>query len=242
VIRTFLNIRSIHVLSGDGETVDRRRVRCPAEARDVVLEKCLACAESGGIVRDPGDRLEYASCGHAGAEAEARREEVAASDHTPVSAVMTADVFAVRADVSLDALTEILLERGIGGVPVVDEDCRPVGVVSKTDLVEQRFVAGDTSEAAARGWQASAGHYRLQAGPGVHAEPLPGESVDDVMTRTALTVPERTPLAEAAELMSRRGVHRVLVVSGDGTLAGILTSTDIMRWVARRTREARPPA
>lgn len=238
----FLDIRSIHVLGGDGETLDRRRVRCPAEARDVPLERCLSCAESGGIVRDPEDRLEYASCRHAGAGAAARRDEAGAWEDIPVSAMMTADVLAVRPDVSLDALTEILLARGIGGVPVVDEEGRPVGVVSKTDLVEQHFVTGDTGEATARGWHASAGHYRVQAGPGLHTERLPRESVDDVMTRAALTVPERTPLAEAAELMSRRGVHRVLVVSEDGTLAGIVTSTDIMRWVARRNSEAHPPA
>jgi CBS domain-containing protein len=188
-------------------------------------------------------RIEYASCRHAGAGAEARRENTrAAADETPVSAVMTTDVFAVRPDVSLEALMGLFLERGFGGVPVVDEEGRPVGVVSKTDLLEQRFVAGDTGEATARGWQASRGHYRVQLGPGVHAEQLARESVAEAMTRAALTVPENAPVAQAAALMAARGIHRVLVVSADGRLSGIVTSSDVMRWIAERAGRLQPEA
>jgi CBS domain-containing protein len=157
-------------------------------------------------------------------------------DHTPVSAVMTSDVFAVRADVSLEALTDVLLERGIGGAPVVDEEGRPVGVVSKTDLLDQRFVTGDTGEAMARGRQVSRGHYRVQLGPGVHAEALPYDSVADAMTRAAITLTENDPVARAAAIMVTQGIHRVLVVSDDGKLSGIVTGSDIMRWVAQRAR------
>ncbi len=157
-------------------------------------------------------------------------------DHTPVSAVMTSDVFAVRADVSLEALTDVLLQRGIGGAPVVDEEGRPVGVVSKTDLLDQRFVTGDTGEAMARGRQVSRGHYRVQLGPGVHAEALPYDSVADAMTRAAITLTENDPVARAAAIMVTQGIHRVLVVSDDGKLSGIVTGSDIMRWVAQRAR------
>lgn len=232
---TLLEIRNVHVLSGDGETADFRRVRCPAEARTVPLDQCLACAESAGVSPGPVARIEYASCRHAGAGTVARREDVrAAAEHTPVSAVMTTDVLAVRPDVSLETLTELFLERGFGGAPVVDPEGRPVGVISKTDLLERHFVAGDTGEATSRGWQSSQGRYRVQLGPGIHAEQLPGDSVDQAMTRGVLTVPEDTSVSRAAALMGARGVHRLLVVSEDGRLSGIVTSSDIMRWLAGR--------
>lgn len=237
MIRTLLDIQNVHVLSGDGQTVDFRRVRCPVHGGTVTFEQCLSCAESGGSAGGPPGRIEYASCRHAGAGAEARREDSGpVMDHTPVSAVMTSDVFAVRADVSLEALTDVLLERGIGGAPVVDEEGRPVGVVSKTDLLDRRFVAGDTGEASARGWQASRGHYRVQPGPGIHVEPLPYDSVADAMTRAATTLPENAPVARAAATMVTQGIHRVLIVSDDGRLSGIVTASDIMRWIARRAR------
>jgi CBS domain-containing protein len=237
VIRTLLNIQSLDVLSGDGQTADFRRVRCPVRDRTVTLEQCLSCPESEGVARDATGRIEYASCRRAGAGAEARRDAPGAvMNHTPVSAVMTSDVFAVRPDVSLEALMDVLLERGIGGAPVVDEEGRPVGVVSKTDLLDQRFVAGDTGEAIAPGRQVSRGHFRVEVGPGVHAEALPYDSVADAMTRAAITLPEDAPAAEAAAIMVRQGIHRVLVVADDGKLSGIVTSSDIVRWVARRAR------
>jgi CBS domain-containing protein len=213
-----LEIQSVHVLSGDGQTVGLRRVRCPVHAATVKLERCLSCPVSGGVARDATGRIEFASCRHASAIAEARRQ-VRVTDHTPVSAVMTTDVFAVREDVTLRALGAVLLDRGIGGAPVVDEDGRPIGVVSRTDLLDQRFVAG-----------AEVG--RLLAGP------PPSGSVADAMTRAATTVPETASAAEAAAIMVRRGIHRVLVVSDDGRLSGIVTGSDIMRWVMRRARGA----
>lgn len=230
-----LDVQNLHVLSGDGRTMDFRRVRCPVHARTVTFEECLSCPESSGVAHDPTGRIEYASCRKAGAGAEARRGEAGTMDQTPVSAVMTTDVFAVRPDVSLESLTDVLLERGIGGAPVVDAEGRPLGVVSKTDLLDQRFVAGDTGEAMARGRQVSRGHYRVELGPGVHAEALPYDSVADAMTRAAITLPEDAPVSRAAAMMVGRGIHRVLVVSHDGRLSGIVTGSDIMRWVAGRS-------
>lgn len=237
MIRTLLDIQKLHVLSGDGQIADLSRVRCPIQARTVTFEQCLSCPESGGIARDATGHIEYASCRRAGAGAEARRDAPgAAMNHTPVSAVMTTDVFAVRPDVSLEALMDVFLERGIGGAPVVDEEGRPVGVVSKTDLLEQRFVAGDTGEAMAPGRHVSRGQFRVELGPGVHAEALPYDSVANAMTRAAITLPENAPVADAAAIMVRQGIHRVLVVADDEKLSGIVTSSDIVRWVARRAR------
>ncbi|BDG02901.1 CBS domain-containing protein [Anaeromyxobacter oryzae] len=243
MIRTLLDIRNIHVLSGDGQAAELQRVHCPAHDRTVALEQCLACAESGGVTHDAVTHLEYASCRQVGAGAEARREEARkAAERAPVSAVMTRDVFAVRPDLGLEAVTELLLERGFGGAPVVDGEGRPIGVVSRTDVLDHRFDAGDTGEAMAAGARVSRGHYRVELGRGVHAEPPPDGSVADVMTRSPLTVPESAPVAEAATLMAERGIHRALVVANDGRLSGIITTSDIVRWVAERGRQRHPRA
>ena len=235
MVPTLLEIGNVHVLSGDGQALDFRRIRCPAHGRTVNLEACLSCTEHGGIERGPAGRIEYATCRHAGAGTDARHGDPPAwVDPTPVSDVMTADVFAVRPDVSLESVVDVMLERGYGGVPVVDDEGRPVGVVSKTDVLDRRFVEGDTGEAVARGWQASRGRYRVQLGPGVHAQTLPSHSVAEAMTRVALTVREDAPVSEAAALMATRGIHRVLVVSDDGRLSGIVTANDIMRWLAQQ--------
>ena len=224
-----LEIRHLHVLSGIGPGGDHRTVSCPTDGRSVPLERCLACADSGGLVPASHAHGEFVSCRRA-----AGRGAAAPLERTPVRAIMSTDVFAVRPDVSLETFTELLLERGFGGAPVVDEDGRPIGVVSASDLLDERFIAGDTREEPSPAWDASRGPLWVELGRGVHAEAIPQGSVAEIMSRVALTVDEDTLATEAAARMAERGIHRVVVVSGDGRVAGILTTSDIVRWVARR--------
>jgi CBS domain-containing protein len=165
-----------------------------------------------------------------------------AAERTPVSAVMTTEVWAVQQEVGLEVLTDLLLARGLDGVPVVDADGHPSGIVSQTDLVRERFFTGDTGEAMGPGRHASRGHYRVEIGPGVHAEALPRTSVADAMTCAAFSVSERASVAQAVMLMASKGVHRVPVVSDDGRVAGMITSLDVLRWLARQGGHPVPEA
>ena len=56
-------------------------------------------------------------------------------------------------------------------------------------------------------------------------------TVGEVMSHNLLTVDSTTPLAQAAERMSGRGVGAILVLSGD-SVTGILTERDVLRAVA----------
>jgi CBS domain-containing protein len=56
-------------------------------------------------------------------------------------------------------------------------------------------------------------------------------TVGEVMSRNLLTVDPTTPLAEAAQRMSERGVGAALVLSNDH-VSGILTERDVLRAVA----------
>lgn len=226
-----LEIRTLRVASGDGSCAEFRTVRCPRQDRAMMLERCLACPDSGGLAQGPAARNEWLWCRGPVAAGEAPRRGSLA-ERTPVHRVMTTRVTAVRPDVSLESLAELFLDLGIGGAPVVDDVGRPVGVVSKTDLVRDRFEQGDTAETDVRRGPGAPG--RVEVGPGFHAEALPRATVSDVMTRTAFTVSEEAPLAQAAALMAFEGVHRVPVVSEDGRIAGMVTTLDLLRWLARQ--------
>jgi len=121
-----------------------------------------------------------------------------------VADVMSRVVVCVRADLAGAALARLLVERGIGGAPVVDRDGRPVGVVSKTDVLR----------AVARG----ADLTRL--------------TVDDMMMPVAFVVDEDATLARAAALMATEGIHRIPVVNRAGAVVGIVTPLDVARWLA----------
>ncbi len=49
--------------------------------------------------------------------------------------IMTRDVAFVTADTHICDVARLLIERGISGVPVVDADHRPVGMISEGDLI-----------------------------------------------------------------------------------------------------------
>jgi|ERR1043165_1719357 acetoin utilization protein AcuB len=54
---------------------------------------------------------------------------------TPISDVMTSDPLTVAPDDELQDAVELLLEEKIGGVPVVDESERLVGIVTYIDIL-----------------------------------------------------------------------------------------------------------
>lgn len=230
-----VEIRNLHILFGDGRTSDLRSVRCPVKGRAMAVEECLACREAGSVVRAPRALTSYVACRGAGEEPRAPAAAADAAGRVPVHAVMETDVLAVSPDVSLEALTNLLLERGMGGAPVVDQDGRPAGMISKTDLVSERLLAGDTEEALGPGVHASRGHYRVGLERGVHAEALPRTTVGDAMTRSSITVAETAPVGQVAALLALRGIHRVPVVSEDGRVTGLVTNSDVVRWLAEQS-------
>lgn len=78
-----------------------------------------------------------------------------------------------------------------------------------------------------------------------------GATVGEIMTRDAVTVDEDVSLAEAAEIMLTRRIRRLPVVRGDGTLVGLVTRMDLVRyfgqtrwtceWCGHSERGLRPP-
>ena len=59
----------------------------------------------------------------------------------------------------------------------------------------------------------------------------PGDRVCDRMSRPALTVPERSSLADAARLMAETGRPRLAVVDSAGCAVGVVTALDLLRGV-----------
>jgi CBS domain-containing protein len=128
---------------------------------------------------------------------------------------MTRRPTSVRPDTSLETTVELMLQRELSGLPVVNDAGELVGMVSKTDLI--RDGAGDDT-----------GHTFSTPG----SFEVATRSVFDVMTQKVLTVSEQASLAEAATFLIQHALHRAPVVSSTGQLVGIVSTTDIVRWVA----------
>ena len=66
-------------------------------------------------------------------------------------------------------------------------------------------------------------------------------TVADIMMPIAFTLPETASLSHAAALMAFEGVHRLPVVASDGTIVGIVSAMDVVRWVAECDGSVMPP-
>jgi CBS domain-containing protein len=227
-------VRRRLVIAGNGECSVESSVPCSRRGRSVPLTTCIACELSDGLVEDVGARSSYLLCEVPPAElasSPSRTAEPAArsrADLTTLAEVMTSNVLCVEEDVGLEALTALLLDRGISGLPVVDADGYPVGVVSKTDVLRESRETGE--------WDAYdplfASELERALGCAMHLEPGSRRTVADIMMPLAFTLYEHSSISQAAALMTIEGVHRVPVVDGGGKVVGMISSLDVMRWLA----------
>ena len=127
-----------------------------------------------------------------------------------VGDLMTPDPIVVFEGMPLVEAAKLMDIHGVSGLPVVDTSGALVGVVSQTDLLHARSTEGL--------WHA-----------------WPGLAVRHLMTRPAVSVDADTAVDEAAELMERLRIHRLVVVADDGrTPVGVLSVSDLVHSMALR--------
>jgi CBS domain-containing protein len=124
--------------------------------------------------------------------------------------LMSIDPVVVAVDAPIEEAERLILDRGVGGLPVVDEAGLLVGVVSQTDFMH--LAAPDVR---------SLIHHRAS-----------GIRVGEVMSHPAITVLLTTPLVEAARKMVEERVHRVVVVTDDQRPLGVLSAMDFVTLFA----------
>jgi CBS domain-containing protein len=145
--------------------------------------------------------------------------------------IMHPNVVTVTDTMDLREAAKIFVEERISGAPVIDELGNLVGVLSQSDLVEYEL-------ATERELTVEAPFYRqpydesLDPSRGFQIEALPADTVKDVMTPYLITIQEDTAIREVAARMAECGIHRVIVVDEDQQICGIVTSLDVLRWVA----------
>lgn len=196
-------------IAADGSEKTVASVPCPKNDRFQKLADCKRCEDFGGAVDDTGALT--ALCRHRGRVLPVLppgSPEVRGLANGTSVAEITRSVVCVEKRVSVAQAAALILDLGVAGLPVVDERGRPVGVVSKTDLVRHAYHPGP---------DARDGSVTVSA----------------VMSPDPLTISEHESVAEAAGRMVEEAVHRLLVISAKGTLLGIVSPLDVLEWISR---------
>jgi CBS-domain-containing membrane protein len=129
------------------------------------------------------------------------------ADMVPATWIMTRAVICAREDLEVSKVMDLMVEHHIGSIPVVDADGRPVGMVTKLDVLEYTIAARDP-------------------------ECSPATTLSRMMMPLALTLDVHATVAHVAAMMAIEDVHHVPIVAEDGTLVGVISTMDVVRWLA----------
>ena len=111
-------------------------------------------------------------------------------------------VVSVTPDTTVLAACELMNERGIGGVVVLDEGRRLVGIFSERDVMRRVVTAH---------------------------RPPDATRVGDVMTTNVVTTDMDAKVADCRALMTTRRIRHLPVLTGEG-LVGVITTGDILAY------------
>ncbi|MDF2705620.1 MAG: hypothetical protein K0R62_1272 [Nonomuraea muscovyensis] len=146
--------------------------------------------------------------------------------------VMTTDVTAVEQDASFHAVAQLLIDKGVSGLPVVDSDGHVKGVVSEADLLaKEEFRARFRGDDYRPSLRARIRHSMSSEGSG-HRKAM-GETAGELMTHPAYVTTPDSPVVLAARLMDRHGIKRLPVVDAGGRLVGIVSRRDLLKVFVR---------
>jgi CBS domain-containing protein len=139
-------------------------------------------------------------------------------ERTRVRDIMSSPAIVVTPDTCVPVASALMKEHSIRHLPVV-ESGRLVGIISRGDLREASISAS-----------ANADTYEFNF-------LLSRLTVGRLMTREVLTITPDALVVQAAELMTERKVAGLPVVNPDGSVAGIVTESDLLKMLVRRLRE-----
>jgi CBS domain-containing protein len=148
--------------------------------------------------------------------------------------IMTRSVITVTPDTTIMDAANIMLQRHVSGLPVVDTTGKLVGIVSEGDFIRRSEI----------GTQRKRGQWlKFILGPGKSASDFVherGRRVDEVMTKNPLTITEDTALAEIVDLMEKNNIKRLPVVRAD-KVVGIVSRANLLQAVASLARQVPDP-
>jgi CBS domain-containing protein len=146
--------------------------------------------------------------------------------------LMTPNPISLRADATVREAVTLLTDKGFSAAPVIDHAGRPIGVLSRTDIlvhdrekVEYAIPVPDYYERT--DVVTPAGEVLT----GFEVESVDKTTVRDMMTPVIFSVTPETPAAKVVADMIALKVHRLFVVDADGALVGVVSALDVLRFL-----------
>ena len=131
---------------------------------------------------------------------------------TPISTIMTREVVTLNSSDTLEMAEHLFKTKKIRHVPIIKEK-RIIGILSYTDLLRISFADAFSEDT----HDVDTSVYTLF-------------SIEQVMARNVVSVTSATTIKEVAEIFAVKEFHALPVID-DGKLTGIVTTTDIIKYL-----------
>jgi CBS domain-containing protein len=117
-----------------------------------------------------------------------------------VKAAINRDIITLDKDLSVKSAIKLMVRRNIGSVVITGEQSKPIGIITERDILKS--IA-----------------YR---------KTKPETKVEEIMSEPLISVEANATLGEAAEMMIKKKIRRLLVTQNDKYI-GIITQRDLQR-------------
>ncbi len=129
-----------------------------------------------------------------------------------IKKILSTDVLSVHENQNLSDVARIFRENHLHHVPVLKGN-KPIGIISTHDLFKLIFNVDSTDE---RMLDVLLDHtYKLK----------------EVMTDKLVILADSATIKDVTKILSDGSIHSIIVVDHKGDLAGIVTTTDLVRYL-----------
>lgn len=218
-----LEIRVRQTLTADGTTSSYSTVDCPRQVRAVRVNECVDCEEYIGLSFDREEQSGLLHCYEIDALtprqslrrflATGEREGLLRKLHQRADSTPVSRIMSLN----VQCVTEDLTLRALAS-------CLLDGGFSGAPVVDDEGVpVGFVSKTDL-----------------VRHGVTPDGRVRDIMTPMSFTLHEDQSVSKASALMAYEGIHRLPVIDGRGRVVGLLSSLDVLHWLACKSGESVP--
>jgi CBS domain-containing protein len=144
--------------------------------------------------------------------------------------LMMANPISVREDANVREALVLFTDKGFSAAPVIDAAGRPVGVLSRFDLlVHDREKVDYLRPRPEFFYEQEFKNKKGEPVPGFEVEDVDQTCVRDLMTPAVFSVSPDTSVEKVIHEMLSLRVHHLFVVGKDGVLVGVISPLDVLR-------------
>jgi CBS domain-containing protein len=145
--------------------------------------------------------------------------------HLKIKDIMTPSPQTVTPDTSLHDVAKILLSSIFTGIPVVESQNRPIGIITQGDLIYRAGLPMRLGLLSACDPQVLSDSLK----------PLFAGQAEKIMSQPVTCIGEDQLATDAVNLMIEKNLKRFPVINKQGTITGILSRLDIFRTIMRES-------